>query len=129
MASLKTPLVTGSAGLAGLFVLLATAYGAEVMGKTSVVYPPWQQGRNNDALDRGLQFTIPEVDNLADFHGDLTAPKLVLYVGGNYFFAMAPPRGSLRRGAPGLSGPIVLGNHPPGTTGRADQVKRAHHGR
>lgn len=54
------------------------------------IYPPWQHGRNNDAIDRGLAFTVPEVDNLADFHGDLTAPKLVLYVGGNYFFAMAP---------------------------------------
>jgi ABC-type molybdate transport system substrate-binding protein len=54
------------------------------------VFPPWQHGANNDAIDRGLGFTVPEVDNLADFHGDLDAPKLVLYVGGNYFFAMAP---------------------------------------
>ncbi|MDB5395401.1 MAG: putative sulfate-binding protein [Rhodospirillales bacterium] len=27
---------------------------------------------------------------MADFHGDITDPKLVLYVGGNYFFAMGP---------------------------------------
>jgi molybdate transport system substrate-binding protein len=54
------------------------------------VFPPWQKGANNDALDRGLDFTVPEVDSLADFHGDLTDPKLVLFVGGNYFFAMAP---------------------------------------
>jgi ABC-type molybdate transport system substrate-binding protein len=54
------------------------------------VFPPWQKGENNDALNRGLEFTVPEIDNLADFHGDITDPKLVLYVGGNYFFAMAP---------------------------------------
>jgi ABC-type molybdate transport system substrate-binding protein len=57
---------------------------------TDSFYPPWQKGANNDALDRGLDFTIPGVDDLPDFHGDLTDPKLVLYVGGNYFFAMAP---------------------------------------
>jgi molybdate transport system substrate-binding protein len=54
------------------------------------VFPPWQKGANNDAVNRGVEFTVPEVDNLADFHGDLSDPKLVLYVGGNYFFAMAP---------------------------------------
>jgi hypothetical protein len=30
-----------------------------------------------------------QVDDLADFDGDITHPKLVLYVGGNYFFAMS----------------------------------------
>lgn len=49
--------------------------------------PPWQGGTNNDALDRGLLFTIPEVDVLADFHGDFTDPKLVIFFGGNYYFA------------------------------------------
>jgi len=49
--------------------------------------PPWQGGTNNDALDRGLLFTIPEVDVLADFHGDITDPKLVIFFGGNYYFA------------------------------------------
>jgi len=54
------------------------------------IFPPWQHGANSDAPKRGLAFTVPEVDDMADFHGDLTDPKLVLYVGGNYFFAMAP---------------------------------------
>jgi ABC-type molybdate transport system substrate-binding protein len=54
------------------------------------VFPPWQHGANNDASDRGLEFTVPEADSLADFHGDPGNPLLVLYVGGNYFFAMAP---------------------------------------
>ena len=52
--------------------------------------PPWQHGANNDAIGRGFEFTVPDADNLADFHGSPMDPKLSLYVGGNYFFAMAP---------------------------------------
>src|SRR5258708_31859849 len=63
---------------------------AEVPHYAEKVFPPWQHGENNDATRRGFEFTVPEVDDLADFHGDITDPKLVLYVGGNYFFAMAP---------------------------------------
>ena len=46
------------------------------------IFPPWQHGANNDAASRGFDFTVPEVDILADFHGDPADPKLVLYVGG-----------------------------------------------
>ena len=53
------------------------------------IFPPWQHGANNDRIKRGLEFTVPEVDNLADFHGDPRDPKLSLYVAGNSFFAMA----------------------------------------
>src|SRR4030081_1539196 len=49
------------------------------------IFPPWQHGKNNDATNRGFEFTVPQVDDLADFHGDITDPKLLLYVGGNYF--------------------------------------------
>jgi molybdate transport system substrate-binding protein len=38
------------------------------------IFPPWQHGANNDALNRGVEFTVPQVDVLADFHGDLTDP-------------------------------------------------------
>ena len=54
------------------------------------VYPPWQHGENNPALNKGLEFTVPDADNLADFHGNLNDPLLVLYYGGNSFFTMAP---------------------------------------
>ena len=85
-------------GLIAIAMLLPTLSAAaeDVKGRSEPpryqreVFPPWQKGENNDALNRGLEFTVPEVDNLADFHGDITDPKLVLYVGGNYFFAMAP---------------------------------------
>lgn len=35
------------------------------------IFPPWQHGANNDAQRRGLEFTVPPVDVLADFHGDM----------------------------------------------------------
>ena len=53
------------------------------------LYPPWQHGANNGAVDRGLEFTVAPVDVLADFHGSIDHPDLVLYVSGNYFFAVA----------------------------------------
>ena len=78
------------------------------------VFPPWQYGANNDAIDRGLGFTVPEVDNLADFHGDLDAPKLVLYVGGNYFFAMAPLVKAFEADHPEYKGHVYWETLPPG---------------
>lgn len=78
------------------------------------VFPPWQHGANNDALNRGLEFTVPEVDDMADFHGDLTDPKLVLYVGGNYFFAMAPLVKAFESEHPDYKGKIFWETIPPG---------------
>ena len=74
----------------GRVLLFATqsALAEEAASKPNI-FPPWQHGENNDAIDRGVEFTVPQIDDLADFHGDLSDPKLVLYVGGNYFFAMA----------------------------------------
>jgi molybdate transport system substrate-binding protein len=85
------------------------------------LYPPWQHGANNDALDRGLEFTVPEVDDLADFHGDITDPKLVLYVGGNYFFAMAPLVQAFEREHPEYKGRLYWETIPPGLL--AQQLK------
>src|ERR1700677_4932243 len=78
------------------------------------VFPPWQKGENNDALNRGVEFTVPEVDNLADFHGDITDPKLVLYVGGNYFFAMAPLVTEFENEHPDYKGRLHWETIPPG---------------
>ena len=78
------------------------------------VFPPWQHGANNDAMNRGFEFTVPEVDDLADFHGDVTDPKLVLYVGGNYFFAMAPLVAEFEREHPAYKGRLYWETIPPG---------------
>ena len=78
------------------------------------IFPPWQHGRNNDALHRGLEFTVPEIDDLPDFHGDLTDLKLVLYVGGNYFFAMAPLVAEFEHEHPAYKGRLYWETIPPG---------------
>ncbi len=78
------------------------------------IFPPWQNGANNDATDRGLAFTVPQVDDLADFHGDVNNPKLVLYVGGNYFFAMAPLVATFEAEHPDYKGRIYWETIPPG---------------
>jgi molybdate transport system substrate-binding protein len=78
------------------------------------VYPPWQHGANNDRADRGLPFTEPDADNLADFHGDPVHPELSLYVGGNYFFAMAPLVHAFEAHYPQYKGHIYWETIPPG---------------
>jgi molybdate transport system substrate-binding protein len=78
------------------------------------VYPPWQNGANNDVADRGLEFTVSEVDNLPDFHGNPSDPKLVLYVGGNYFFALAPLVKAFEMREPEYQGRIFWETLPPG---------------
>ena len=88
---------------------------------SDAIFPPWQHGRNNDAVDRGLEFTVPQVDDLADFHGDLTDPKLVLYVGGNYFFAMAPLVAAFEARHPEYKGRLYWETIPPGLL--IDQIK------
>ena len=82
------------------------------------VYPPWQKGANNDVAERGLVFTVPEVDNLPDFHGNPVDAKLVLYVGGNYFFALAPLVQLFESQQPDLKGRIFWETLPPGQLAR-----------
>ena len=76
--------------------------------------PPWQGETNNDATDRGLLFTIPEVDVLADFHGDITAPKLVIFFGGNYYFATRDLVAAFEASHPDYTGRIYWETIPPG---------------
>lgn len=103
-----------------IFVAAALALAAAVpvahahVPQASDIYPPWQHGQNNDALHRGLEFTVPDVDNLADFHGDPVDPALSLYVGGNYFFAMAPLVHAFERKYPEYKGRLYWETIPPG---------------
>ncbi|XOD02628.1 substrate-binding domain-containing protein [Burkholderia sp. 22PA0099] len=80
------------------------------------VPPPWQHGANDDidTARRGLPFTEPDADNLADFHGDPEAPLLSLYVGGNYFFAMAPLVQAFESMYPEYRGHVYWETLPPG---------------
>lgn len=76
--------------------------------------PPWQHGANNDTADRGLDFTVPDADNLADFHGNPVNPKLTLYVGGNIFFAMPALIQTFEKQHPQYKGRIYWETIPPG---------------
>ena len=87
--------------------------------------PPWQGGTNNDATDRGLLFTIPEIDVLADFHGDLTDPKLVLFFGGNYFFATKDLVLAFEASHPQFKGRIFWETIPPGRL--IEQIEKGGH--
>jgi ABC-type molybdate transport system substrate-binding protein len=86
------------------------------------VFPPWQHGENNDAIKRGFDFTVPEVDDLADFHGSPTDTKLVLYVGGNYYFAMAPLVRAFETAHPEYRGRLYWETIPPGLLVRQMQA-------
>lgn len=77
-------------------------------------YPPWQQGRSNGAAKQGLVFTVPPADVMADFHGSLDDPALVLYASGNYFFAMAGLVRAFGEAHPAYRGRVFYETLPPG---------------
>jgi len=79
-----------------------------------VMFPPWQHGANDPALHKGLEFTVPEVNDLPDFHGDLDHPKLVIFVAGNYYFAMAPLVQAFEKEHPQFKGRVFYETLPPG---------------
>lgn len=107
--------------LAAALLVGAPAWAQTPLGGEDV-FPPWQKGANNDATDRGLLFTVPEVDDLADFHGSITDPKLVLFVGGNYFFATAPLVAAFEAVHPDYKGRIYWETIPPGLLVRQIQA-------
>lgn len=111
----KTILAAGSiCALFTAFAATAIAQDAGARRFDESLSPPWQHGTNNDAADHGFGFTVPDADNLADFHGDPINPKLVLYVGGNYFFAMAPLVHAFEKLHPEYKGGIYWETIPPG---------------
>ncbi len=78
------------------------------------IFPPWQHGDNNPVARRGLEFTVPEVDDLPDFHGDPFNAKLVVFLGGNYYFAMALLVKAFEAQHPELKGKLYYETIPPG---------------
>jgi molybdate transport system substrate-binding protein len=105
-----------SALLAGFLCSAAAPPGtpAARLEATEAQYPPWQNGENDDAIDQGLVFTVPPVDDMADFHGNLDDPALVLYASGNYFFAMAGMVRAFGEAYPAYRGHIFYETLPPG---------------
>lgn len=76
--------------------------------------PPWSGGRNDPATAKGFVFSVPDVDNVPDLHGDPIGAKLVLFVGGNQFFVMPRLIAGFEKLHPELAGHIFYETLPPG---------------
>jgi ABC-type molybdate transport system substrate-binding protein len=77
-------------------------------------FPPWQGGSNNDAANKGLDFTVPPVDTMVDFHGNLTDIALAIYASGNNFFAYKKLVDLFGEKYPDWKGRIFYETLPPG---------------
>ncbi|MGX2040037.1 molybdate ABC transporter substrate-binding protein [Methylocaldum sp. MU1018] len=80
---------------------------------SSDFFPPWR-GETSPAARPGVIFTVPEVDNMSDFHGNPIAADLVVFAGGNYFFALKELVEAFERQKPKLQGRIFFETIPPG---------------
>jgi len=78
------------------------------------LYPPWGNNDGQAADGKGLEFTVAPVDVMADFHGSVSDPALVLYASGNYFFAMADLVRAFGQAHPEYRGHIFYETLPPG---------------
>jgi molybdate transport system substrate-binding protein len=88
MSRLLPVVLTALTAFLGQASAFAQGTPAERLKAIESTYPPWQHGDGSDVSDRGLEFTVPPADALADFHGSLDNPQLVLFASGNYFFAL-----------------------------------------
>ena len=103
------------AGLWGVQALPAPAQSpADRLRAAETISPPWQHGDGSDVAERGLEFTVLPVDVLADFHGSLDNPQLVLFASGNYFFALGQAVEAFGRAHPRYRGHIFYETLPPG---------------
>ena len=62
-------------------LLLAVACGASATDRADFL-PPW------NPPPAGLQFSVPPMDAIADLHGDIVDPQLVLFFAGNQFMVV-----------------------------------------
>ena len=104
----------------GLLLSIGTALAAPPgspaakLEAAEALYPPWQDGSNSGAPMPGMVFTVPPVDSMADFHGTLDRPALVLYASGNYFFAMRDLVRAFGEAYPAYRGRVFYETLPPG---------------
>jgi hypothetical protein len=64
---------------------------ADRLKAIEAIYPPWRHGDRSDVADRGFEFTVPPADVLADFHGILDNPQLVLFAFRQLFLCLGEP--------------------------------------
>jgi molybdate transport system substrate-binding protein len=87
---------------------------ADRLKAIEAIYPPWRLGDGDDVADRGFEFTVPPADVLADFHGSLDNPQLVLFASGNYFFALGELVSAFGDTKPQYRGHVFYETLPPG---------------
>ena len=76
--------------------------------------PPWSKGANDPVADKGVVFSVPDIDNVPDLHGNPAGAQLVLFVGGNQFFVLPELIAAFERDHPELKGHIFYETLPPG---------------
>jgi ABC-type molybdate transport system substrate-binding protein len=76
--------------------------------------PPWSRGENNPAASKGYVFQVEDVDNVPDLHGNPEGAALVLFIGGNQFFALPKLIAGFEKLHPELRGAIFCETLPPG---------------
>ena len=80
----------------------------------TAILPPWHEAMGEPAGGKGVELTVVEADNLADFHGDAPHAALVLYVAGNSFFAMPALTQAFEEAYPAYQGRVYFETLPPG---------------
>ncbi|MFC5527794.1 substrate-binding domain-containing protein [Rhodanobacter ginsengisoli] len=65
-----------------LFAALAVAGSAKAAAPATDFLPPW------NPPPAGLQFSVPPFDAVADLHGDIVDPQLVVFFAGNQFMVV-----------------------------------------
>lgn len=95
----------------GLILALVVGLGIAVPAQLA---PPWSQGRNNPAADKGYVFQVDDVDNVPDLHGNPVGAELVLFIGGNQFMVLPDLIAGFEKQRPELRGHIFYETLPPG---------------
>lgn len=76
--------------------------------------PPWSKGGNAPATEKGFIFSVPDIDNVPDLHGNPEGAQLVLFIGGNQFFVLPELITAFESHHPELRGHIFYETLPPG---------------
>ena len=95
--------------------LLSLIFGAGIaIPCAAQTTPPWNRGMNDPASQKGYDFQVADVDNVPDLHGNPCGAKLVLFIGGNQFFALPQLVAAFEQQHPDLKGRIFYETLPPG---------------
>ena len=97
-----------------LLLLCALSAAGAAISASAQASPPWSRGANDPAAQRGYTFHVADVDNVPDLHGNPCNAKLVIFIGGNQFFALPQLIAAFEKEHPELEGHIFYETLPPG---------------